>query len=56
MEHITSESAESHRILFQRISNIVAIDTGTPLQFFYIDGQGIEVVTADEGKGQALGK
>ncbi|KIO26910.1 hypothetical protein M407DRAFT_7585 [Tulasnella calospora MUT 4182] len=52
---ITSESAEAHRILFHKISAIVTQDTGTPLQFLYIHGQGIEVITADEGKGQALG-
>ncbi|KAG8988603.1 hypothetical protein FRB90_002658, partial [Tulasnella sp. 427] len=52
---MTSESAEAHRLLFHQISRIVTQDTGTPLQFAYIHGQGIEVITADEGKGQALG-
>lgn len=52
---MTSESAEAHRILFHKISAIVAQDTGIPLQFLYIHGQGIEIITVDEGKGQALG-
>lgn len=52
---MTLESAEAYRILFCKIFTIVAQDTGVPLQFFYIHGRGIEVITADEGKGQVLG-
>ncbi|KAG8957771.1 hypothetical protein FRC00_003541 [Tulasnella sp. 408] len=52
---ITSESAEAHRKLFEELDAIVKVDTAHPLRFHYMDGEGWQVITMDEHKGQALG-
>ena len=52
----TSQSAEAHRILFQRIFEIVEADTGKQVQFHHIHGTGWDTVIADEHRGQALGE
>lgn len=52
----TSQSAAAHLILFRRIFEIVANDTGIQVSFYHIHGIGIETVVADAHRGQALGK
>ncbi|KIJ32919.1 hypothetical protein M422DRAFT_265259 [Sphaerobolus stellatus SS14] len=51
----SSQSAEAHRILFQRIFEIVEADTGQQVQFRHIHGSGWDTVIGDEHRGQALG-
>ncbi|KAF5382081.1 hypothetical protein D9615_004312 [Tricholomella constricta] len=51
----TSQSAEAHCILFRRLFEIATADTGLPVQFYYIHGDGFETWIADAHKGQALG-
>jgi hypothetical protein len=53
---ITSQSAAAHEILFTRIFAIVAEDTGQPIHFRHIHGDGFEIFMADGHKGQALGE
>ncbi|KIJ42824.1 hypothetical protein M422DRAFT_253914 [Sphaerobolus stellatus SS14] len=50
----SSQSAEAHRILFQRIFEIVEADTGQQVQFRHIHGSGWDTVIGDEHRGQAL--
>ncbi|KAF8588892.1 hypothetical protein K439DRAFT_1613231 [Ramaria rubella] len=50
-----SQSAEAHRILFNRIFAIVHEDTGRPVQFHHIHGIGFDTFMADGHLGQALG-
>lgn len=52
----TSESAEAHRQLFHEIDAVVKADTGEWLMFYYLHGEGWQVITLDEHKGQALGE
>ncbi|KIJ46297.1 hypothetical protein M422DRAFT_250346 [Sphaerobolus stellatus SS14] len=52
---ITSQSARAHKILFQRIFDIVEGDTGQQVQFRHIHGTGWDTIIADEHRGQALG-
>lgn len=52
----TSQSAEAHFILFQRIFSIASADTGMSVAFRHIDGHGFDSFVADGHKGQALGK
>ncbi|KAK7022501.1 hypothetical protein R3P38DRAFT_3317686 [Favolaschia claudopus] len=51
----TSQSAEAHLILFTRIFEIAAADTGIPCRFRHIHGEGFELWITDAHKGQALG-
>ncbi|KAG6374675.1 hypothetical protein JVT61DRAFT_4044 [Boletus reticuloceps] len=51
----TSQCADAHFILFQRIFEIAMADTGIPVAFKHIDGYGYESVIADAHRGQALG-
>ncbi|KIJ51998.1 hypothetical protein M422DRAFT_243573 [Sphaerobolus stellatus SS14] len=51
----SSQSAEAHRILFQRMFEIVEADTGQQFQFRHIHGSGWDTVIGDEHRGQALG-
>ncbi|KAF8589348.1 hypothetical protein K439DRAFT_1612787 [Ramaria rubella] len=51
----TSQSAEAHRILFNRIFAIVHEDTGKTVQFRHIHGVGFNTFMADGHLGQALG-
>lgn len=53
---VTSECAEAHVALFREIVAIVKEDTGEDLKFWHIHDEGIQVMTMDEHKGQALGK
>ncbi|KIJ37987.1 hypothetical protein M422DRAFT_259373 [Sphaerobolus stellatus SS14] len=53
--YITSQSAEAHLILFRHIFEVMKQDTGCAVQFRHIHGAGIETVTADQHRGQALG-
>ncbi|KIJ22472.1 hypothetical protein M422DRAFT_277086 [Sphaerobolus stellatus SS14] len=53
---ISSQSAEAHRIMFEKIFELVHEDTGHHVQFKYIHGNDIETVVADAHKGQAMGK
>jgi hypothetical protein len=52
---VTSQSADAHCILFQRIFAIAEADTALPVQFSYLHGTGIDSVTADGHRGQGLG-
>ncbi|KAF8531481.1 hypothetical protein JB92DRAFT_2691415 [Gautieria morchelliformis] len=52
----TSQSAPAHYHLFKRIFEIVEHDTGRPVHFRHIHGDGIETIVADAHKGQALGE
>lgn len=52
---VTSESAEAHRKLFEEIDVIVKLDTAHSLKVHYMHGEGWQVITMDEHKGQALG-
>ncbi|KAG8927110.1 hypothetical protein FRC02_008453 [Tulasnella sp. 418] len=52
---VTSQSARAHLHLFRAINAVVYNDTGRYIKFRHIHGDGIEVVTLDEHKGQALG-
>jgi hypothetical protein len=51
----TSQSAQAHLILFQRIFQIGEDDTGVPVSFHHIHGTGYESVVADGHMGQGLG-
>ncbi|KAK7001996.1 hypothetical protein R3P38DRAFT_3608943 [Favolaschia claudopus] len=51
----TSQSAQAHLILFTRIFEIAAADTGIPCRFRHIHGKGFELWITDSHKGQALG-
>ncbi|KAF8582842.1 hypothetical protein K439DRAFT_1350218 [Ramaria rubella] len=51
----TSQSAEAHRILFNRIFAIVHEDTGKTVQFRHIHSVGFDTFMADRHLGQALG-
>ncbi|KAH7917286.1 hypothetical protein BV22DRAFT_1108596 [Leucogyrophana mollusca] len=51
----TSQSADAHFILFRRIFEIAAGDTGRPVMFHHMHGDGIQTVVADSHKGQGLG-
>ncbi|KAG1799560.1 hypothetical protein EV424DRAFT_1545973 [Suillus variegatus] len=51
----TSQSAQAHFILFQRIFEIASADTGCAVQFQYMHGEGIQTIIADGHKGQGLG-
>ncbi|KAG2741734.1 hypothetical protein P692DRAFT_201652917, partial [Suillus brevipes Sb2] len=51
----TSQSAQAHLILFQRIFQIAEDDTGIPVSFHHIHGTGYESVIADGHMGQGLG-
>lgn len=53
---VTSESAEAHRKLFEEIDVIVKLDTAHSLKVHYMHGEGWQVITMDEHKGQALGE
>ncbi|KAJ7219839.1 hypothetical protein C8J57DRAFT_1095131 [Mycena rebaudengoi] len=50
-----SQSAQAHFILFTRIFQIASSDTGLPVRFRHIHGDGMELWTADAHKGQGLG-
>ena len=50
------QTAIAHLELFKHIFKIVEDDTGSPVRFRHIHGQGYEVFVADEHKGQGLGK
>ncbi|KAF8592569.1 hypothetical protein K439DRAFT_1324584 [Ramaria rubella] len=52
----TSQSAEAHHILFNRIFAIVHEDTGKTVQFQHIHGVGFNTFMADGHLGQALGE
>ncbi|KAL6304684.1 hypothetical protein BKA93DRAFT_732739 [Sparassis latifolia] len=52
---ITSQSAAAHLTLFKLIFDIAESDTGRSVHFFHIHGVGIDTVSADAHKGQALG-
>ncbi|KZV94541.1 hypothetical protein EXIGLDRAFT_748607 [Exidia glandulosa HHB12029] len=52
---ITSQTAEAHQLLFREIFRIAEQDTGRSAQFRHLHGRGLEIVTADEHKGQAKG-
>ncbi|EJD54157.1 hypothetical protein AURDEDRAFT_157410 [Auricularia subglabra TFB-10046 SS5] len=52
---VSSQSAAAHHALFREIFRIVEQDTGQALHFRHLHGDGIEIVTADEHKGQAKG-
>ncbi|KAG2116152.1 hypothetical protein DEU56DRAFT_748432 [Suillus clintonianus] len=51
----TSQSAQAHLILFQRIFQIAEEDTGLSVSFYHIHGTGYESVVADGHMGQGLG-
>jgi len=51
----TSQSAQAHLILFQRIFEFATLDTGLPPRFAHIHGYGFLLWIADSHKGQALG-
>jgi len=51
----TSQSADAHQILFRRIFSIAEKDTGQSFRFRHIHGEGLDTVTADGHRGQALG-
>ncbi|KIJ53896.1 hypothetical protein M422DRAFT_242163 [Sphaerobolus stellatus SS14] len=53
--YITSQSADAHLILFRRIFDVMKEDTGCAVRFRHIHSEGIETVTADQHRGQALG-
>ncbi|KAF8589726.1 hypothetical protein K439DRAFT_1331859, partial [Ramaria rubella] len=50
----TSQSAEAHHILFNRIFAIVCEDTGHTVQFHHIHGDGFDTFVANGHIGQAL--
>lgn len=52
----TSQSAFAHYMLFKLIFSIVEQDTGRQVHFRHIHGDGIETITADGHRGQAMGK
>ncbi|KZV93882.1 hypothetical protein EXIGLDRAFT_767640 [Exidia glandulosa HHB12029] len=52
---MTSESADAHLELYRQVFKIVHEDTGQRVRFRYIHGDGIEIITADEHRGHALG-
>lgn len=51
----TSQSAEAHVILFQRIFDFATEDTKIPVRFNHIHGSGFLLWIADAHMGQALG-
>jgi hypothetical protein len=51
----TSQSASAHLLLFTRIFEIAEADTGIPVRFHHLHGQGFKTWIADAHKGQALG-
>ncbi|KIJ47868.1 hypothetical protein M422DRAFT_248459 [Sphaerobolus stellatus SS14] len=51
----TSQSAKTHKVLFQRIFAIVEADTGQQVQFQHIHRTGWDTIITDEHRGQALG-
>jgi hypothetical protein len=53
---IMSQTAAAHHYLFRRIFDLVEHDTGQPVHFQHIHGDGIETIVADAHKCQALGK
>ena len=53
---VTSQSANAHLELFKRIFAIAVTDTGLPVRFRHIHGDGFEIFVADEHKGQNLGE
>lgn len=52
---VNSQSADAHEHLFRVIDAIFEQDVGHPLEFYHLHGKGIQVITVDEHKGQALG-
>ena len=52
---MTSQSANAHLELFKLIFSIAESDTGLPVRFRHIHGDGYETFVADSHKGQALG-
>ena len=53
---MNSQAAEAHFILFQRIFGIAEKDTGKEFRMRHIHGDGLDTVTADGHRGQAIGK
>jgi len=51
----TSQTSEAHLVLLRKLNEARNQDTGQSLRFRHLHGSGMEVITADEGKGQALG-
>ncbi|KAJ7817392.1 hypothetical protein B0H14DRAFT_2290326, partial [Mycena olivaceomarginata] len=45
----------AHLILFTRIFEIASLDTGIPVRFRHIHGEGMELWIADAHKGEGLG-
>ncbi|KIJ25851.1 hypothetical protein M422DRAFT_273135 [Sphaerobolus stellatus SS14] len=52
---ITSQSATAHFLLFKRIFQVAEADTGKPFRIRHIHGDGLDSVTADGHRGQAVG-
>lgn len=52
----TSQSAQAHLILSQRIFQIAEEDTGLSVSFHHIHGTGYKSVVADGHMGQGLGE
>jgi hypothetical protein len=52
---ITSQSATAHLKMFEVLHQIVEKDTGETIKFRHIHGTGMESITADAHKGEALG-
>ena len=53
---ITSQLATAHFELLKRIFDVATKDTGLPVRFRHIHGNGYEIFVADEHKGQSLGE
>ncbi|KIJ26888.1 hypothetical protein M422DRAFT_271984 [Sphaerobolus stellatus SS14] len=51
---INSQSSEAHLVLFQQIFGIAEADTGKQVQIRHIHGEGIDTITADGHRGQAI--
>ncbi|KIJ43707.1 hypothetical protein M422DRAFT_252951 [Sphaerobolus stellatus SS14] len=53
--YVNSQSADAHLVLFQRIFAIAAADTGREVRIWHIHGDGLDTITADRHRGQAIG-
>ncbi|KIJ27156.1 hypothetical protein M422DRAFT_271709 [Sphaerobolus stellatus SS14] len=52
---IMSQSAAAHLLLFRCIYHISQMDTGRPFRLRYAHGEGLDSITADRHRGQAVG-
>jgi len=53
---ITSVNAAARKRLFQKIFGVAEEDTGKKVCFHYMHSEGIETITPDAHRGEALGR